>query len=138
MTYVIDSSVAVKWAIAEVDSDRALRVRDDFRTGLTDLVAPDVFPVELVHAMTRAERQNRVTPDEGAEFVADLLAALPRLYPSLPLLPRAYELSSQMRIGAYDCLYVALAEREQCELLTADARLLKVFQGFPIVALSSL
>ena len=28
-----------------------------------------------------------------------------------------------MRIGVYDCLYVALAEREGCTLLTADDRL---------------
>ena len=39
------------------------------------------------------------------------LATLPALHPYLPLLPRAYELSSQARIGVYDCLYVALTER---------------------------
>jgi predicted nucleic acid-binding protein len=138
MKYVVDSSVAVKWALAEVDTDRALRVRDDYRAGLTELLAPDVFPIEFVHALTRAERQNRLTPDDGAEFVADLLATLPQLHASLPLLPRAYELSSQMRIGVYDCLYVALTERERCELLTADQRLVNVFAGVPIVVLSSL
>jgi len=37
---------------------------------------------------------------------------------------RAYEISSQTRHGFYDCLYVALAEREGCELLTADQRLI--------------
>ena len=40
--------------------------------------------------------------------------------PSLSLLPRAIEISSQARIGVYDCLYVALAEREGCEFVTAD------------------
>ena len=79
-----------------------------------------------------------MSPDEGAELVAYVLAALPQLHDSLPLLPRAYELSSQMRVGVYDCLYVALAEREQCELLTADQRLVNAFRGFPVVALSSL
>jgi predicted nucleic acid-binding protein len=138
MKFVMDSSVAVKWALAEIDTDRALRVRDDYRVGSIELNAPDVFPVEFVHALTRAERQHRLTPEEGAEFVGDMLSTLPCLHPSLPLLPRAYELSSQMRIGVYDCLYVALAEREQCELLTADQRLVKVFGGFPIVALSSI
>jgi predicted nucleic acid-binding protein len=43
----------------------------------------------------------------------------------LVLLPRAYEISSQARIGVYDCLYVALAEREGCALLTADDRLVR-------------
>ncbi len=55
-------------------------------------------------------------------------------------MPQAYTISSQVRIGIYDCLYVALAESERCELLTADARLLSVLQkeyAF-IIPLSSL
>lgn len=30
MKYVIDSSVAVKWAIPEADTAKALRLRDDY------------------------------------------------------------------------------------------------------------
>src|SRR5437764_5957293 len=30
------------------------------------------------------------------------------------------DISSQLRQSVYDCLYVALAERESCELVTAD------------------
>jgi predicted nucleic acid-binding protein len=37
---------------------------------------------------------------------------------------RAADISSTARVGVYDCLYVALAEREGCELATADTRLL--------------
>jgi predicted nucleic acid-binding protein len=37
---------------------------------------------------------------------------------------RAYAISSAVRIGLYDCLYVALAEREGCEFVTADTKLL--------------
>jgi predicted nucleic acid-binding protein len=57
--------------------------------------------------------------------VTDLLAELPDLYPSLALVPRAYVLSSLFRQGVYDCIYVALAEREGCELVTADDKLVK-------------
>jgi len=40
----------------------------------------------------------------------------------------------------YDCLYVALAEREGCEFVTADDRLVRNLQArFPfIVSLSTL
>ena len=40
-----------------------------------------------------------------------------------------YAISSQVRIGVYDCLYVALAERENCDLITADDKLIKALQG---------
>jgi predicted nucleic acid-binding protein len=140
MRRVLDSSVGFKWVVAEADTDKALRLRDDFRKGLIELLAPDVFPVEIGHGLTRAERQKRITPAEGATYLADLLMLLPQLHPSLALLPRAYEISSQMRVGIYDCLYVALAEREGCEFITADDRLLKNLGAqFPfIVSLASL
>ncbi len=101
---------------------------------------PDIFPVETTHSLTRAERQNRITPAQGALLFIDLMNNLPQLHPQLPLLPRAYAISSSLRVGVYDCLYVVLAEREKCELVTADDKLVKNLQPhFPfIIALSSL
>jgi predicted nucleic acid-binding protein len=138
MRYVLDSNVGIKWLLTESDSDRALRIRDDFRRGVHELIAPDVFPVEVAHSLTRAERQGRITPAEGLSHFRDMLATLPLLHPYLLLLPRAYELSSQARIGVYDCLYVALIEQEGCELLTADDRLERSLPSHRIVLLSSM
>jgi predicted nucleic acid-binding protein len=42
----------------------------------------------------------------------------------------------KMRIGVYNCLYVALAEREGCALLTADDRLARALgQSHPFFVL---
>jgi hypothetical protein len=50
------------------------------------------------------------------------------------LIPRALEISSQTRSAYYDCLYVALAERENGELVTDDDRLVRNLQAlFPFV-----
>ena len=38
------------------------------------------------------------------------------------LIARAIAISSRTRSGYYDCLYVALAEREGCQLITADQK----------------
>jgi predicted nucleic acid-binding protein len=138
MRYVLDSSVAVKWFLREPDTDKAIRLRDDFVGGVHDLLAPDVFPVEAAHSITRAERQGRITRAEGRTHFQDMLSTLPALHPYLPLLPRAYQLSSSARIGVYDCLYVALAEQEGCGLVTADDRLQRSLPGHPIVPLASL
>jgi predicted nucleic acid-binding protein len=45
-----------------------------------------------------------------------------------------------MRAGVDDCLYVALAEQESCELVTADDKLLTALQkDFPfIISLASM
>jgi predicted nucleic acid-binding protein len=56
------------------------------------------------------------------------------LTPSLSLLDRAFDISIQARHNFYDCLYVALAEQEGCELLTADAKLITNLQPtFPFI-----
>jgi predicted nucleic acid-binding protein len=129
MIYVLDSSVAFKWLIAEPDSPNALRLLDDFRSGVHKLFAPDILPIEVGHALTRAERNGRISPTIGYGLWASMMTDCPQLFPSLPLMPQAYALSSQMRVGIYDCLYVALAEQEQCELVTADNRLINTFRG---------
>ena len=45
----------------------------------------------------------------------------PILHSSLPLMQRALLIARKARIGVYDCLYVALAEREGCELITSTS-----------------
>ncbi len=119
---------------------KAIRLLDEFRQGIHVLLSPDFYPVEVAHSITRAERQGRITQAEGATAVRDLLTLLPQLEPSLPLLPRAYAISSQVRMGVYDCIYLALAERDGCELVTADDKLVKNLQAqfHFIVSLASL
>jgi predicted nucleic acid-binding protein len=55
MKYILDSSVAVKWVLPEVDSDKADHQRDAFIQTIHELLAPEVFHVELAHALTRPE-----------------------------------------------------------------------------------
>ena len=140
MRYVIDSSVAFKWVVPEVGSVRARQLRDDHQHAIHELLAPDVFPFELAHALTRAERQGRITVGQAVAQWANVLSTPPRLLPGLALTQRAIAISSAARVGVYDCLYVALAEREGCELVTADDKLIKNLQpAFPfIIALASL
>ncbi len=140
MKYVLDASVGGKAVLPEIHSDKAMRLMDEYRLGIHELLSPDFYPIEVAHSITRAERQRRITPSQGAAAMRDILNVLPALRGTLALVPRAYVMSSQERIGAYDCVYVALAESEGCELVTADERLVKnLGSKFPfIVHLSSL
>ena|SRR5947209_4975492 len=140
MKYVLDSSVALKWVLQEVDSSKADALRRAFQTGLHELLAPDVLPIECAHALSRAERKNIIQPPQGYRHLLNILSTPPRLYSYLPLLDRAFEISSATRQGTYDCLYIALAERERCELVTADIKLVNSLQRrFPmLVPLTSL
>jgi predicted nucleic acid-binding protein len=140
MKYVLDSSVGFKWAVVEHLTDKARALRDEYTARNVDLIAPDIFPGEVTHALTRAERQGRITATQGGLLFVDLMKTLPQLRAYLPCLPRAYAISSSFRVGVFDCLYVALAEQEKCDFVTADDRVVKNLQPhFPsIMHLSSL
>jgi predicted nucleic acid-binding protein len=56
MKYVVDSSVGFKWVLIENLSDKARKLRQDYTDGKITLLAPDVFPIEIAHALTRAPR----------------------------------------------------------------------------------
>lgn len=137
MKYVLDANIAAKWMLPESDSPQAIAFRDEFRQQLHELIAPDVFPVEVGHTFTRAERQGRISQSESLNFWADVMTTAPQLVPYLPLMPDALVMSSQELIGVYDCLYVILAVREGCSLLTADEKLIRKLPGYPIIPLSS-
>ncbi|MDX1948741.1 MAG: type II toxin-antitoxin system VapC family toxin [Pirellulaceae bacterium] len=133
MKLVLDASVAVKWVLPEADTPQALALRDGFRHQVHELIAPDTLPVEIAHALTRAERRGIIPVQSAIVRLTDVLATSPILHSYLSLLARAVELSSLARIGVYDCLYLALAEQEQCDFVTADQRLLTL--GRPDVLL---
>ena len=141
MRYVIDASTGFKWEVAEPHSDKAQQLRDDFRNAVHELLAPDLFPTEVANALLVAERRGRLLPGQGPVLLADVLTTLPQIHPALPdLVPRAYAIAELTKASVYDCLYVALAERENCEFITADDKLVKKLQPhFPFaIPLSSL
>jgi predicted nucleic acid-binding protein len=140
MRYALDVSAALCWTLPRPASFHAVRLRDGFRQGAHDLIAPSVFPAEAASALTKAERQKLIPVGQSRLLLADILTTPPAMHPYEPLLARAVDISSKTRSGLYDCLYVALAEREQCELVTDDQRLIANLKPqFPfIVPLASL
>jgi len=134
MKYVLDASVALKRVLPEPLAAKARQVRDDYLNGIHELLAPDVFPAEVGHALARAERRKLIAVGQAAPLLANVMRTAPGLFPYLP------GLASQMRCSVYDCLYITLAEREGCAFLTADDKLVRTFQpqfAF-IVSLSSI
>ena len=89
MNYVLDSSVAFNWVVPEAHSDKALQLREDFQKAIHKLLSPDVFPIEIGHGLTRAERQGRISPANRWALWLAVMADSPPLHPSLPLMPRA-------------------------------------------------
>lgn len=125
MKYVLDCSVALKWVLAEADSGRAIRLRDEYDAATHELIAPDIFTPEIANGLATAERQGRINAGEAAIFFHDIVCNAPAIYPTPPLLIRAIEFSLSTRQAVYDCISLALAEEENCEMVSADDKFVR-------------
>ncbi len=84
MKYVIDSSSAFPWVVAEPLTPKAVRLRDDYRNGIHELLTPDLFASEISNALVVAERRGRIKPGQSRQFLADILRTCPIIHAALP------------------------------------------------------
>jgi predicted nucleic acid-binding protein len=114
---VVDASVIAP-AVADGGPDgAACRARIKGQS----LAAPDLLRVETVSVIRRQFASGALTPAQASNAIEDLLNIPITVYPTAPLLRRAWELRDN--VTAYDACYVALAEALGCALATADQRL---------------
>lgn len=120
---VVDASVSIKWVNPkESGADRAALMRDDYKVGKLHLIAPSFWEYEIASGVRRAVYRGDLLPDEGQAAIEELLGLGIELHP-IPNARTAYALSERYGRGLYDCFYLDLAEREGCELWTADRKL---------------
>ena len=114
---VVDASVLAP-VLADAGSD-GQRFRDRLR-GET-IFGPDLLRVEVASVLRRHANSGQLTSEQADTAISDLLAFPITVFPTAPLLRRAWEL--RFNLSAYDSCYVALAEAVGGVLLTADHRL---------------
>jgi predicted nucleic acid-binding protein len=117
---VIDASVAVKWVLPEVGAARAAALR-----GAPDeLIAPTLIAAEIGSTIRKRVAAKQLTVAEALSAAEIATGLLNRLVLIPELAGRALELAIELRHPIYDCFYLALAEREDAALVTADEELI--------------
>jgi predicted nucleic acid-binding protein len=117
---VADASVATKWFIQEQGRNEARALLESE----PEIVAPEFIVAEILNAACRNVRTGRIIPEEMKAIAAAPPARFfAQLFPLAPLAAGATEISLSLDHPVYDRFYIALAQREQIELVTADDRL---------------
>jgi predicted nucleic acid-binding protein len=135
---VIDASIGVKTILPEHNSAKALQLRDDYRKGIHQLFAPDLYFLEIGNFLVNAARAGKIHPSDLVLFYADLIRYQPVTCQATALFPRAFSIASKIRVSIYDALYLALSEEEQCPLVTDDVKLIRAAPGFSTATLDDL
>lgn len=112
---VVDTSVALKWFVAEDNAPEALALLS------RAIVAPDLLQAELGHVLTKKVRRGELV-HEQARGSFSAVRALLSLLPAPPFAQAAFELSLELRHSIYDCYFLALAVDHGLILVTADHR----------------
>src|ERR1019366_2547971 len=97
MKYVLDASVALRWALPGPLSGKAMTLRDDYLNKVHELIAPDIFPAEAASALTKAERQKLIGVGDATILFGKIATACPVLHSYFPLTARAIDISSRTR-----------------------------------------
>lgn len=124
---VIDASAMVDLLVGSSLGDAVRRRLEDH-----ELHAPAHFDAEVLSALGRLHRAGKLSANEVTRRLAQVVAAPIRRHELVSLLDRAWELRHAIRL--VDGLYVALAARLGCPLLTTDAALSAVSSTAELVS----
>jgi predicted nucleic acid-binding protein len=121
VTEVIDASVASKWFFRETGSDDAEAL---LGAGAV-LVAPELIVAEVVNVAWKRLRAGQIAREHAAAAAEGIGGLLDELVPMASLARRSLEIARTLDHPAYDCFYLALAERLESQLITSDDVLLR-------------
>lgn len=118
---ILDASVILKWLLPEDGSGAALRLQDSHLKGEEHIVVPFLLFYEISNVL----RYKEDIPD--GELV-DLFETLSEfefsvMQPSFQELEEIMLYARAKHISVYDAVYVMLARKVGCNLVTADAQL---------------
>lgn len=117
MSLIVDASVAAKWVLDEEGSDRANALRSEI-----DLLAPSLIAAEVGNALWKAARRRSISRAQANFAVGMILRPFDRIVSTAELSGQALQVAIDTDHPIYDCFYIALAQRENAPLITADER----------------
>ena len=116
--YVVDANVAIKWILPEIHSQAALRLRNPNY----QLLVPDFFFPEIGNIFWKRFKRGEMTVQEAIRDLTIMQGIPLRIEQSFPLMADALETATRVDQAVYDCVYLALAVKYSCQMVTADQR----------------
>lgn len=124
---VIDASIMVKLFVVEEHSDTSERVVNQ----AIELLAPDLLWAEVASVLWKKVNRKQISATDAAAIYGDMLRFPILTSSNGELAASALALAMQTGRSVYDCLYLALAIRENIPFLTGDERLVHALAGGP-------
>ncbi len=117
---VVDTSVAVKWFVSEPKSIEAVDLLNNHNEKTIRIVVPDIIRLELINGLFysyrfKSSQLNGILTSlksSNIDFISiDKID-----------LNNVTNLMEEFSIASYDCLFIALAQKLDCPLVTNDRK----------------
>lgn len=118
MTRLVDTSVVVKWFVAEDGQSEAEALIGE------SLVAPDLLLAEVSNALWKKWRKAEIQIEQ-MHVALTAVDSFIEILPSRPLADDALAIAVELRHPVYDCYYLAMCAAMELTLVTADRRLMR-------------
>lgn len=121
---VLDTSVTLKWVLtSEKDSQIALKIKDFHANSELEIVIPNFALVEIANVLSQSYKLDISQVDEFLSILE--LLKVKRPYDDKKLLKHALEIADFNKVAVYDSLFLALAYKVNCLLITADNKFIR-------------
>jgi predicted nucleic acid-binding protein len=126
----VDASLVLLWFLPTQQAHQADTLLEKWIGEGIDLIGPPLLDAEITSVIRLHVYTNKILPDEGEEVFSAYSGLAIKIVNPDGLSTRAWELAKEYnRPRTYDMYYVAAAELEDCELWTADKRLINSLKG---------
>lgn len=132
---VIDASVILKWYLRnEAHGAQALDLLQQCAAGELEITAPSLLWYELMNGLTIAGKRARLDEDAVLLSFRGFMSLGIRFYDFSFFADKSLQYALRYGRSIYDASYLALAEQEGIDFITADERLFNSVQkDFPWV-----
>ena len=119
MRLVLDTSAAANIVLGTADGVRLFGVVEQADW----VIAPGLFQSELGNTLWKTVRFGSLSQDVAIELYDDAIALVDEFVADQPLVIQAMTTALQHGHPVYDMIFVVLAQRYGCKLLTTDKKL---------------
>lgn len=139
MTYILDTSVIVKWFSEhdEDDLDKALGLRYEILEGKCFVTVPDLLFYELANALRYNDKFTAEDVKYAVKSIIDMELDVRGI--DAAIAERAVEIAFKFNVTVYDAYFLALSQIENKPFVTADYKFVERIEGFEnIIKLSEI
>jgi len=128
---VVDASVAIKWVLSgEAYEENAAKFKDNQLSENAEMFAPSLMIHEVANSLWKAIKLKRITQEDAfraMKDLGDLQINLQEQYWTEA--SREFAITIKLDITTYDAAYLALSEKMNAPVITADDKLYEKAKG---------